>query len=135
MPQPRRCSPSPQESPQTGDPLLRRPACAAGQPAPYPGDLAYRAAREWPWVPGVDRPIGHAAGTSSAGAHDGWLRGALVLVAISRPASGDPSALCRVPPPSPEPTTAGPDGRRVLSGRRSRSRVTPQAPLTGSGWR
>ena len=30
---PRRCSPSPQVSPQTGDPLLRRSVCAAGRPA------------------------------------------------------------------------------------------------------
>src|SRR5215813_4973535 len=38
--------------------------------------------------------------------------------------------------PPPNPTAAGPDGRRVLSGGGvADHEVTPQAPLTGSGWR
>jgi len=48
---------------------------------------------------------------------------ALVLVAISRPGPGDPSAPCRVPPPSPEPDYCR-TWRQTGSvrGRRSRSR-------------
>jgi len=52
------------------------------------------------------------------------------------PVSGNLAAPCPVPGPSP-----GPDSCRTIrqtgsvKGRRSRSRVTPQAPLTGSSCR
>ncbi len=83
---------------------------------------------------------GHATSVDSS-----WLpsvppdrrqRDALVLAAISRPASGNPAEPRPGPGPSPEP-----DSCRTIrqtgsvKGRRSRSRVTPQAPLTGSGCR
>jgi len=55
--------------------LRSGPACLpAGEP------VCTGAVREWPQVPGVDQPIRHATGTSSAVAHDGWHLGALVLV-------------------------------------------------------
>jgi len=89
----------------------------SGSACPSAGEPVHRAVREWPQVPGVDRPIGHAAGTSSAVAHDGWLRGALVLVTISRPASGRLATPCPVlsQAPPPNPIAAEPDGGRVLS--------------------
>ena len=68
--------------------------------------------------------------------HGRRQRHALALAAISRPVSDNPAAPCPVPGPSPEP-----DRCRTLrqtgsvKGRRSRSRVTPKAPLTGSGCR
>jgi len=41
-----------------------------------------------------------------------------------------------LPRPSPNPTAAGPDGRRVLSRVGvADHEVTPKAPWTGSGWR
>ena len=45
-------------------------------------------------------------------------------------------APLRVQTPPPNPTAAGPDGRRVLSrvGAADHA-VTPKAPWTGSGWR
>src|ERR1035438_3600458 len=73
-------------------------------------------------------------------AHDGWVPRPLQRPsarhrfwdlhqahrAASRPA--------QTPPPNP--TAAGPDGRRVLSrGGAADHEVTPEAPLTGSGWR
>jgi hypothetical protein len=60
----------------------------------------------------------------------------LVPAAISGPASGEADAPCAIPGPSPEP-----DSCRTIrqpgsvKGRRSRSRVTPKAPLTGSSCR
>ena len=68
--------------------------------------------------------------------HGRRQRHALVLAATSRPVSDNPAAPCPVPGPSPEP-----DSCRTLrqtgsvKGRRSRSRMTPKAPLTGSGCR
>jgi len=38
----------------------------SGSACPYPGEPVYRAVREWPWFPDVDRPIGHAAGTAAS---------------------------------------------------------------------
>ena len=49
---------------------------------------------------------------------------------------GDVTAPCPAQTPPPNPTAAEPDGRRVLSrGGVADHEVTPQAPLTGSGWR
>jgi len=64
------------------DPLLRRSVCAAGQPAcpqVSRGTQLSVSDREFPPLTG---PIGHATGTSSAVAYDGWQLGALVLGAI-----------------------------------------------------
>ena len=59
----------------------------------------------------------------------------LVLVPIPEVSRRRDSALS-FPGPSPEPAAAEPDGRRVLSrGGVADHEVTPQAPLTGSGWR
>ena len=56
---------------------------------------------EYPRVPGIDRPIGHATGTSPAVAHDGWRFGALVLVITQRPThyEGVPVLCSRVQSP------------------------------------
>ena len=52
----------------------------------------------------------------SAVAHDGWLRRALVLVTISRPASGKLAAPCPVTDPTPpNPIAAGPGDVRRFS--------------------
>ena len=49
---------------------------------------------------------------------------------------GAVTAPCPFQTPPPNPTAAGPDGRRVLSrGGVADHEVTPQAPLTGSGCR
>jgi hypothetical protein len=46
------------------------------------------------------------------------------------------TAPCPVQTPPPDPTAAGPDGRRVLARVGvADHEVTPEAPLPGSGWR
>jgi hypothetical protein len=62
-----------------------------------------------------------------------------VQLAIGRKDALLPSAVtapCPPQAPPPNPTAAEPDGRRVLSrGGAADHEVTPQAPLTGPGWR
>ena len=61
---------------------------------------------------------------------------ALVLVTTIGPLPGAVTAPCPSQAPPPNPIAAEPDGRRVLSrGGAADHEVTPQAPLTGSGWR
>ncbi len=62
-------------------------------------------------------------------------RGALVMITAPDLHQGTGRAL-PCPDPPPNPTAAGPHGRRVLSrvGAADHA-VTPQAPWTGSGWR
>ena len=60
----------------------------------------------------------------------------LVPITAAGPAPGHRPRRCPAQAPSPNPTAAGPYGRRVLSrvGAADHA-VTPQAPWTGSGWR
>jgi hypothetical protein len=92
--------------------LVTRPSCA------HPGPARHRSLLHFRGLPADDSVT------------------SLVLVAITRPVSGNPAAPDPVSGPSPEP-----DSCRTIRqtgsvrGRRSRSRVTPKAPLTGSGCR
>ena len=62
--------------------------------------------------------------------------GVLVLIITAAPMLARGPNHCNAQTPPPNPTAAGPDGRRVLSrvGIADHA-VTPQAPWTGSGWR
>jgi len=52
----------------------------SGSACLYAGEPVYRAVREWPWVPGVDRPIGHAAGTAASWSRTSGAAGRLAIV-------------------------------------------------------
>ena len=74
-----------------------------------------------------------------AAADSGWL---LLLLSAAVPGPrlrglpGAATAPCPVPGPSPEPDSCRTTRQTgSVKGRRSRSRVTPKAPLTGSGCR